>query len=261
MKKKLKLLEKKDPNNAILVVTEGLYSMDSDYQDIVELQQICKKYDAFLMIDCSHDFGCMGDGGKGTWEIQNLQDRSNVILMATGSKSFSTNIGWAGCNDPNVIDYLKVYSPSYMFVNSISPIQAATAMENLRMIRSEEGKVIRKKVLELSKYMRGKLQMKGYKILGFPSPIVPLVIGNEILCRLTVRILLDEGVVVNGVEFPGVAKGTARLRIALTPLHTYEQLDKFIETFERCLAKASAMIRKSVEPEIADAMNLPQPKL
>ena len=77
--------------------------MDSDTADLNETQRICKEYNAFLLLDCAHDFGCMGDGGKGCWEIQNLEDLSNVILIGTGSKCLSTNIGFVGCNHPKVI--------------------------------------------------------------------------------------------------------------------------------------------------------------
>jgi len=96
--------------------------MDSDYVDLVELQKITKKYDSFLMIDAAHDFGCMGENGRGVFEIQGLSDFSNVILMSGGSKCLSTNMGWAACNNKDVIDYLKFFSSAYMFTNSINPI-------------------------------------------------------------------------------------------------------------------------------------------
>lgn len=99
----LKKTRENDPDNAILVITEGLFSMDSDTADLVETQKICKKYNAFLLIDCAHDFGCMGEGGRGCWEIQKLEDLSNVILIGTGSKCLSTNIGFVGCNNVKVI--------------------------------------------------------------------------------------------------------------------------------------------------------------
>lgn len=136
-----------DPDNAILVVTEGLFSMDSDTPDIVETQKICKKYNAFLLIDCAHDFGCMGEGGKGMWEIHKLKDLSNVLLIGTGSKCLSTNFGFVGCNDTRVIEYLKYYSTAYMFTNAINPVQAATSLANLRILKSEHGNQLRRKVM------------------------------------------------------------------------------------------------------------------
>jgi glycine C-acetyltransferase len=88
--------------------------MDSDTPNLIETQKICKQYNAFLLIDCAHDFGCMG----------------------TGSKCLSTNIGFVGCDDPKVIEYLKYYSTAYMFTNAINPVQAATSLANLSILRS-----------------------------------------------------------------------------------------------------------------------------
>lgn len=80
-----------------MVVTEGLFSMDSDTPDLNLVQKTCKQYRAYLLIDCAHDFGCMGENGRGMWEVQELKDRSNVIMIGTGSKTLSTNIGFAAC--------------------------------------------------------------------------------------------------------------------------------------------------------------------
>ena len=141
----------------------------------------------------------MGDNGRGNWEVQNLQDLSNVILIGTGSKTLSTNIGFVGCNIPKVIEFLKYYSTSYLFTNAINPVQAATSLANLRILRSEHGRQLRKKVIENYNYLRAKLQAKGYKIYGNPCPILPLHVGNEIVCRLVSRIMMDLGVHVNGI--------------------------------------------------------------
>jgi glycine C-acetyltransferase len=110
--------------------------MDSDSPDLKAYQRITKKYDAYLLIDAAHDFGHLGTNGRGVWEIQDLQDRSNVIMIGTGSKCLSTNIGFAACEDWRVIEYLKYYSTAYMFTNAINPVQAATSLANLRILRS-----------------------------------------------------------------------------------------------------------------------------
>lgn len=83
-----------------------------------------------------------------------------------------------GCNNPIVIEYLKYYSTAYMFTNAINPVQAATSLANLRILRSEHGRLLRKKVLENYHYLRQKLEAKGHKIFGNPCPILPLYVGN-----------------------------------------------------------------------------------
>jgi glycine C-acetyltransferase len=97
MEKMLKQTRQKDQQNAIMVVTEGLFSMDADSPDLVAYQKICKKYDAYLLVDSAHDLGHIGQNGKGVWEVQGLTDRSNVIMMGTGSKCFGTNLGFVAC--------------------------------------------------------------------------------------------------------------------------------------------------------------------
>lgn len=129
-----------NPDAAILVVTEGLFSMDSDSPDLVFYQKITKENNAFLLIDCAHDFGHLGEEGKGVWEVQGLKDRSNVILVGTGSKCLSTNIGFIGVQDRNVIELLRNMSTAYMHATVLNPAQAATSLAQLRILRSLEGK-------------------------------------------------------------------------------------------------------------------------
>lgn len=94
--------------------------MDADSPNHDELQQICKRHEVFLIIDEAHDFGCMGPNGRGCPE--GIKDMSNVILMSGGSKCLSTNVGFVGCNNKSVIDYLKLHATSYMYTNAVNPI-------------------------------------------------------------------------------------------------------------------------------------------
>lgn len=89
-----------------------------------------------MLIDCAHDFGHLGEKGRGMWEVQKLEDRSNVILVGTGSKCLSTNIGFIGIKDKKVIDLLKNMSTAYMHATVLNPAQAATSLAQLRVLRS-----------------------------------------------------------------------------------------------------------------------------
>lgn len=201
--------------------------MDSDSPNLKLLQQLCKSHGAFLLIDCAHDFGSMGEEGRGVWETQGLTDLSNVILLGTGSKTLSTNIGFVGCSY-DVIEYLKIYSTAYMFTNAINPVQAATSLANLSILSGYEGKLRRKKVIENYHYLRSELERTGNRVFGQPCPILPLYVGNEFVCRMTSRLMMDNGIHVNGIEFPVVTLGQARLRVNLMPQHTKEHLDVFV---------------------------------
>jgi len=238
----IKEIRKTDNDNAILVLTESLFSMDSDTPDLVYLQKECKKYDAFLLIDMAHDLGALGEKGLGALETQGFTDYSNVILMGSGSKTLATNIGFVGCHDERVIEYLRYFSAPYMFSNVVSPPLCAGALNNLKIIRSEKGAELRKKLLDNAIYLREKLTEKGYEFLGNPSPIVIVMIGDELFCRILVRLLLDNNVIVNGIEFPIVPMGKARLRLQLQAIHTKEHLDTFLEKLENCSGKAKALM-------------------
>jgi len=238
----MKKIREEDNENGILIVTESLFSMDSDTPDLVYLQKESKKYDAFLLIDMAHDLGAIGEKGLGALETQNFSDYSNVILMGSGSKTLSTNIGFVGCNDERVIEYLRYFSPPYMFSNVVAPPQCAAALNNLRILRSDKGVQLRKQVMDNAVYLRTKLQAKGYEVLGIPSPIVILILGDEVFCRIVVRLMLDNNVIVNGIEFPIVAKGKARLRLQLQATHTREHLNTFLEKLESCSAKALTLM-------------------
>lgn len=239
---KVKQIREEDPHNAILVVTESLYSMDSDNADLVFLQKECKKYGAFLLFDMAHDLGAIGEIGKGAVETQNLTDLSNVIIMGSGSKILGANIGFVGCSDPKLIDYLRHSSPTYIFSTVTAPSSCAVALNSLRIIRSPEGAEFRKKLMDNSIYLRQKLTESGFKCLGGPSALVPIFVGDELLCRIIWRLLVNKGAILNGVEFPSVPKKMARLRAQLQPNHTKEQLDFLVEKMKESYKEAQEII-------------------
>lgn len=183
----------KDQENAIFVVTEGIFALDSASPNLVNIQRITKKYQASLAIGCGHDFGVAGEGGRGVWEEQGLTDRSNVVLVGTGSKTCSINFGFIGCTHPGVPEYMKYYSAAYMFTNAINPVQANAALATLRVIRSHEGVLLRKDLIDNCNYLRSQLQSKGYTPLGRPSGFVCVRVGDEIVSRIIVRVLMDNG--------------------------------------------------------------------
>lgn len=193
--------------------------MDADSPDVNFYQQVTKRYGAFLLLDDAHDFGHLGHWGKGVWEVQNVKDMSNMILVGTGSKCLSTNIGFVGVKDPRVIEVLR-YSSCYSHATTINPAQAATSLAQLRILRSVQGVQRREKVTENYNYVRKCLEDNGRTVLGNPGAILIVFVGNEVVCRLVSRIMMDMGVHVNGIEYPVVKIGQARLRVGLMPQHT-----------------------------------------
>ena len=124
--------------------------------------------------------------------MQNVKDMSNMILVGTGSKCLSTNIGFVGVKDPRVIEVLR-YSSCYSHATTINPAQAATSLAQLRILRSVQGVQRRKKVTENYKYVRKCLEDNGRTVLGNPGAILIVFVGNEVVCRLVSRIMMDMG--------------------------------------------------------------------
>ena len=184
-----------------------------------------------------------------------------MILCGTGSKCLSTNIGFVGVRDRRVLELIRYMSDPYLNATTINPAQAAASLAQLNILRGQEGADRRKKVTENYKYLRGILEAKGHTIIGSPCAIMPVLIGNEIISRLVSRLMMDMGVHVNGIEFPVVKMGQARLRVSLLPQHTKAHMDRFVEVFEICLEKAKVIMEESMARYNEEMSKEIQPKL
>jgi hypothetical protein len=142
------------------------------------------------------------------------------IVMGSFSKTFASNGGFVSCNFPAVRQYLKFYGCSATFSNALSPVQAATVTKAFEIVRSERGRDLRWLLMKRVSQLRKALAAAGLEVIGNPSAIVPVVVGDEALARMVSRLLPELGVVANLVEYPAVAKGNARFRFQVMPNHT-----------------------------------------
>ena len=227
-REKLVSIRAKDVENGILVVTEGLFSMDSDTPDIQALQSLCDEYNATLLVDVAHDFGCLGDDGRGHIGIQNMLGKVDIV-MGSFSKTFASNGGFVACKSRALKEYLRFYSPSTTFSNALSPAQAAIVLEAFRIIESEEGRMLRAKLLKNILMLRSTLKAGGMDFYGDPSAIVCVKTGSEGLARLVSRQLPELGMLANLVEYPAVAKGAARFRMQVMAGHTDQNISDAVQ--------------------------------
>ena len=223
VRRHLKKIRSKDAENAILVVTESLFSMDSDSPNLRMLQDLCREYDATLMVDVAHDLGAMGQSGRGFIGMQGMTGQIDIV-MGSFSKTFASNGGFVACNSPAVKQYLKFYGCSATFSNALSPVQAATVTKAFDIVRSEKGQQLRWQLLKRVVQMRDALTAAGLSVIGDPSAIVPVLVGDEALARMVSRRLPELEVIANLVEYPAVAKGNARFRLQMMPSHTAENV-------------------------------------
>lgn len=223
VRRHLRRIRGKDTTNGILVVTESLFSMDSDTPDLKALQNLCDEYEATLLVDVAHDLGSMGPGGRGFIGEQDMLGKIDIV-MGSFSKTFASNGGYVSCNSAAVKQYLKYFGSSATFSNALSPVQAATVTKAFEIIQSEKGQHLRSVLMERIVQIREALSAASLQYAGNPSPIVPVRVGDEALARLVSRHLPALGVITNLVEYPAVAKGDARLRLQMMPTHSLENV-------------------------------------
>jgi len=219
----LQRIRAKDTENGILLVTESLFSMDSDTPDLRALQELCREYEATLLVDVAHDLGAMCEGGRGFIGKQGMTGKLDIV-MGSFSKTFASNGGFVACNSPAVRQYLKFYGCSATFSNALSPVQAATVTKAFEIVQSDKGRELRRLLLKRVGQMRDALDAVGLKVIGDPSAIVPVLVGDEALARMVSRRLPELEVIANLVEYPAVAKGNARFRLQMMPTHSAENV-------------------------------------
>ncbi|MGB6435707.1 MAG: aminotransferase class I/II-fold pyridoxal phosphate-dependent enzyme [Bradyrhizobium sp.] len=227
----------KDKENGILVITEGLFSMDSDTPSLLELQTLCHEYNATLVVDVAHDLGSLGKDGRGHIGMQNMLGKVDVV-MGSFSKTFASNGGFVASKSRAVKEYLRFYSAPATFSNALSPVQAATVLKAFDIVDSFEGRVLRLELLANVMTLRRELSEAGLEYYGDPSAIVCVKMGSEGLARLVSRHLPELGLVANLVEFPAVPKGAARIRLQVMANHTEQNIADAVQILKTARVEA-----------------------
>ncbi|MGN6099735.1 MAG: aminotransferase class I/II-fold pyridoxal phosphate-dependent enzyme [Devosia sp.] len=222
-RQRLETIRAKDAQGGIMIVTESLFSMNSDTPDLVALQALAKEFGATLMVDTAHDLGNLGPGGSGHIGMQGMVGKIDLV-MGSFSKTFGSNGGFIATNSREVKEYLKFYSPSCTFSNALSPLQVATISKSLDIVQAPEGQALRDKLMRNILSLRKHLEALDLEVYGAPSAIVCVKTGDEALARMTARELPALGLISNLVEFPAVAKGEARFRLQVMAQHTEAQI-------------------------------------
>ncbi len=209
-----------------LVVVDGVFSMGGDIAPLPEIVAVCQRHGARLMVDDAHSLGVLADG-RGTAAHFGITDQVDLV-MGTFSKAFAS-LGGVVVGDAKIIDYIKHNARSLIFSASMPPSNVAAVQAALRIIKSEPERVTR--VHEIAEYMR-----QGYASLGFQTgnsqtPIIPILIGDEFKTFALWKALFAAGIYVNPVVPPAVAPTASLLRTSYMATHTYEQLDRVLDTF------------------------------
>lgn len=211
-----------------LVVVDGLFSMEGDIAPLPEIVPVCKKYGARLMVDDAHAMGVLG-GGRGTAAHFGMTDQVDLV-MSTFSKSFAS-LGGFVAGDADVIHYIKHHARALIFSASIPASNAAAALAALEVMREEPERAQR--VNQVAERVRSELRRLGFNIGNSQTPIVPIIIGDDMRTLFTWKALFEAGLFVNPVLSPAVPEGSQLLRTSYMATHTDEQIDQALELFER----------------------------
>lgn len=211
-----------------LVVVDGVFSMAGDLAPLPDLVRICKKYGARLMVDDAHGIGVTG-GGRGTaWHFGVTEDVD--LIMGTFSKSFASLGGFIAGDEP-VIHYIQHMARSFIFSASMPPANLAAVSAAIDVMLEEPERVER--LWAVSNRMRTELNRMGYNTGTSCTPIIPVIIGDDMKTLFSWKALFEAGVYTNAVIPPAVPPNHSLLRTSYMATHTDEQIDRVLELFEK----------------------------
>ncbi len=229
--KRLKAIREIHPGVGIIVVTESLFSMDADSPDLAAHIEACRQHGATLVVDIAHDLGSMGPQGLGVAEQQGVLNDIDV-LVGSFSKTFGGTGGFVATNEPGFGLALRFGCPSFVFAAAMSPAQTAIALAALDVVQSPEGQQRRDQLAANAQAMCKALSQAGWRVLGQPSAIVPVLVGGMARSRLLARHMLDRGMIVNLIEHPAVPLHASRLRLQMMADHRPEHIQAFVQALQ-----------------------------
>jgi len=214
--------------NKLMVITDGVFSMDGDVAKLPEIVEIAEELDLMTYVDDAHGSGVLGKGA-GTVKHFGLSDKVD-FQIGTLSKAIGV-IGGYVAGKQNLIDWLKVRSRPFLFSTALTPADAAACMRSIEILM--ESTELHDRLWENGRYLKQGLKELGFNIGESETPITPCIIGDEVLTQEFSKRLNEEGVYAKSIVFPTVAKGTGRVRNMPTAAHTKEMLDEAILKYEK----------------------------
>ena len=214
----------------ILVVSDGVFSMDGIIAQVDKICDLADKYGAMVMLDECHSTGFIGKTGRGTHELHNSLGRVDIITGTFGKALGGASGGFTVARK-EIVDILRQRSRPYLFSNTLAPSIVGASLKVLEMLRGSTK--LRDKLESNTKYFRSEMTKAGFDIVHGTHPITPVMLYDAKLAQEMAKRLLDEGIYVIGFFFPVVPKGKARIRVQVSAGHTKAHLDKAVAAFTK----------------------------
>ena len=239
----------------MLVVVDGVFSMEGDVAPLPEIADLCARFGARLMVDEAHALGVLGARGAGA-RLSCSGSRTGVDLrMATFSKSLAS-CGGVIAGPADVIEFLRVSSRPFIFTASGVPAAIGAALAAVHICRSDEGRELFARVLENARYLHAGLRELGFQVVRptrlsdgteLVTPVVPVVVGDEWKAAFLWKALYEAGVFVNTAIHPAVPLGGALLRTSVMATHDRPTLDRALEIFATRQARVRSRARTAAQ--------------
>jgi len=228
LRKKAKEAKESGQYNKIMVITDGVFSMDGDIANLPGIIEIAEEFDLITYVDDAHGSGVTGKGA-GTVKQFGLADKID-FQIGTLSKAIGV-VGGYVAGRKNLIDWLKVRSRPFLFSTAVTPADAVAATKAVELLMSSTE--LNDRLWENGNYLKKGLKELGFNIGNSETPITPCIIGEEKATQEFSKRLYEEGVYAKSIVFPTVPQGTGRVRNMPTAAHTKEMLDKAISIYEK----------------------------
>ena len=218
------LKEKRHLYKDVLIITDGVFSMDGDLANLPKIVELAKQYNCLTYVDDAHGSGVLGQNGRGTVDHFNLHGEVDFII-GTLSKAIGVVGGYVSCSKETREWLLNLGRPQ-LFSTTLTPANAAAIIASIDLLESTT--TYTDKLWDNANYLKKLLTEKGFNTGNSQTPITPLIIGDEAKTISLSKVLLDKGVFVSPIVFPTVPKQTARLRLMPSSLHTHQHLEKAV---------------------------------
>ncbi|MFN3287404.1 MAG: 5-aminolevulinate synthase [Sphingomonadaceae bacterium] len=224
------------PDRPRVVAFESVYSMDGDIAPIAEILDVCEKHGAMSYIDEVHAVGLYGPRGGGVAEREGLMDRITIIEGTLG-KAFGVMGGYIA-GSAAMVDFIRSYASGFIFTTALPPAIAAGALASVRHLKSSQ--IERARHRERVAKVRRRLEQLGIPMMRNDSHIIPVMVGDPRHAKMISDWLLDHhGIYVQPINYPTVPKGTERLRITPSPVHSDEDIERLVEALSECWSRCA----------------------